>query len=335
MVGVGMLCLITILQDWDRHPKNSFMYRDTEGTKLWQILPWDADLSWGYNGWQTDEIVASTATMSHPFYGDFEHPGVYGGTHVLNDAFYKTPATRRMFLRRARTLQEQILQPPGTPASQLKLDARLDALYALMGPEVELDKTRWGLPFGTNQTFAQALSVIKRSYLAPRRTHLFLTQGPPSGLIPASQFPYPSLNFGGIEFNPGTNQAQEFICLTNSGPADLDLSGWRMEGAVQFIFRPGTVILATNALYVVADLNAFRARTTGPRGGLGLFAVGNYQGQLSARGESLRLFDSLNRLIQDTNYVGAPSLAQQFLRITELDYHPVPLPGNANDAHVR
>ena len=324
-----------MIQDWDRYPKNTFMYRDTRNTRLWQIHPWDADLSWGYNGWQTDEITASHPTMSHPFYGDFQHGGTYGGTHVLNDAFYKTPALRDMFLRRLRTLLEQILQAPGTPADQRKLEARLDAYYAVMGAEVETDKQRWGLPFGTNQTFAQAIGVLKNAYLGPRRTNLFVTYGGPGGLIPPTQFPYPLIEFGAVEFSPPSGRpAEEYLSLTNANTYAVDLSGWRLEGGVSFTFQPGTVIPSNSVLYLSPDVVAFRARTTGPRGGQGLFVLGNYQGQLSARGESLRLLDQLGRPVRSLHYAGAPSLAQQFLRVTEIHYNPAPLAGNTNDAQA-
>src|SRR5262249_51877273 len=88
----------------------------------------------------------------------------------------------------------------------------------------------------------------------------------------------------------------------------------------------------SNALYVSPDVTAFRARASGPRGGLGLFVVGNYQGQLSARGETVRLLDPFNRPTQSLTYPGAPSPAQQFLRITELMYHPATRAGDAYNA---
>ncbi len=332
---VNYFAASVIIQDWDRFPKNTFMYRDTRHTRLWQIHPWDADLSWGYNGWQTDEIIANHVTMSHPFYGDFQHGGTYGGTHVLNDAFYKTPALRDMFLRRLRTVLDQILQPPGTPADQLKLEARLDAYYALMGAEVETDKQRWGLPFGTNQTFAQAISVLKNAYIGPRRANLYGTFAAPGGLIPPAQFPYPTIEFGALEFSPASgNQAQEYLCLTNPNNYAVDLSGWRLGGAIEFDFKPGTVIPSNSVAYLSPDVAAFRARTTGPRGGQGLFVLGNYRGQLSARGEALSLFDERGRPVRAFSYPGAPTPAQQFLRISEIMYNPAPLAGNTNDAQL-
>src|SRR5207249_11014344 len=122
----------------------------------------------------------------------------------------------------------------------------------------------------------------------------------------------------------------EYICLSNSAPFAVDLSGWRLAGAARFTLPPGSVLAASNTLYVSPDVVAFRQRATGPRGGLSLFVIGNYQGQLSARGETLTLTDNYGRLVHTFAYSGAPSLAQQFLRVTELMYHPSSLAGNSN-----
>src|SRR5205814_367940 len=82
--------------------------------------------------------------------------------------------------------------------------------------------------------------------------------------------------------------------------------------------------------YVSPDVRAFRARTTGPRGGQGLFVRGPYQGQLSARGETVNIVDRTGRIVASQTYLGNPSLAQRFLRISEIMYHPSALAGNTN-----
>src|SRR6185503_17384757 len=74
--------------------------------------------------------------------------------------------------------------------------------------------------------------------------------------------------------------------------------------------------------YLSPDVKAFRARATSPRGNEGRFVQGNYKGQLSARGESLALTDDRGRIVATNAYIGAPSLPQQYLRITEIMYHP-------------
>ena len=40
-------CILTSHQDHGH--KNYYVYRDTEGDREWEMLPWDVDLSWGRN----------------------------------------------------------------------------------------------------------------------------------------------------------------------------------------------------------------------------------------------------------------------------------------------
>ena len=109
----------------------------------------------------------------------------------------------------------------------------------------------------------------------------------------------------------------------------VDISGWQLSGAVTHTFKPGTVLSSNSALYVSPNVAAFRARPTPPHGGLGLFVQGNYSGHLSARGATLALTDPVGRPVASIQYTGNPSLAQQYLRITEIMYNPAPAPGNA------
>jgi len=103
-----------------------------------------------------------------------------------------------------------------------------------------------------------------------------------------------------------------------------------MSGAVDYTFRGGVVIPANTSLYVAQDVKSWRARTNAPMGGLGLFVQGNYSGQLSARGETVILTDKTGRQVNSLTYPGTPSLPQQYLRITEIMYHPSPLTGSTN-----
>ena len=113
----------------------------------------------------------------------------------------------------------------------------------------------------------------------------------------------------------------------------MDISGWKLAGAIDYTFRPGVVVPRFTSFYVSPDVNAFRARTVTPHGGQGLMVQGNYKGRLSARGELLQLVDTTGRVANSINYAGNPSAAQQYLRVTELMYHPAaPPPGLATNA---
>ena len=147
-----------------------------------------------------------------------------------------------------------------------------------------------------------------------------------SSEIPNSQPTNVTILFGSLDYSPSSgNQAEEYIQLINPNNFAVDISGWRLSGAVDHTFQGGVVIPSTasfNMLYVVPDKKAFRARATPPRGRQSLYVEGPYKGQLSARGETIFLSDKTGRVVQTNTYVGNPSGPQAYLRITEIMYHP-------------
>ncbi len=266
---------------------------------------------------------------------DYRNPALW---NRLIDVITSTPAFREMFLRRLRTLMDQYLNTSDTPANQRYFDSRIEYWKTALAPDAALDKAKWPI-WGANQTLAQALDLIKNIYLPGRRTHLFTNHSvltpdyPNNAGIPLAQIDSPALPFGTIEANPVSgNQDEEFFQILNPESNAVDISGWTVKGGVDFTFKPGTVIPAGGSLYVARNVRAFRNRAVSPKGDEGLFVQGNFQGQLSARGETLELYDGLGRLLTTTNYPADPSPAQQFLRVTEIMYHPSPLVGNTNSA---
>jgi hypothetical protein len=132
-----------------------------------------------------------------------------------------------------------------------------------------------------------------------------------------------SLQFGEVEFDPASgDQNEEFIQIVNTGAAAVDVSGWRISGGIEFRFQAGTVIPANSSLYVSPDVRAFRARSTGPTGGQGLFVQGNYAGHLSNLGQTLQLITAEGRLVATHTTPAVPTDVQRYLRVSELHYHP-------------
>ena len=133
----------------------------------------------------------------------------------------------------------------------------------------------------------------------------------------------PKIEFGKIEFNPESfDQDEEFIELINNNDIAVDVSDWKIMNAVEMTIPPGTVIPSNSQLYLTPNLKKFRARSMSPRAGESQFVVGNYQGHLSNRGETITLVDSTGRENNSASYIGQPSLAQQQLLITKIHYHP-------------
>lgn len=332
---VNYLATMALIHGNDHHAKNYYLYRDTEGTGQWMFLPWDFDLSFGKNFASTnDAFFADELPGGHPFWGSSEYPRATGANqwNGLIDAVLDTPAIREMYLRRLRTLMDQILQPPDTPASQLKYEARLDALMEQMQAGVVLDDAAWNEEWGTDYSFQQNIERIKRLYLAPRREYLFHTHSIDNvdnfrraAGIPYAQAANPRLQFDqvDVDFNPASgNQDEEYVRVNNPNDTAVDISEWRIRGGIEHTFVPGTVIPAGGAIYLAPNAKAFRARATGPAGGQQLLVQGNYEGHLSNFGEALELVSADETVVDTLSTPSVPSDVQRLLRVSELHYNP-------------
>jgi len=335
---------------------NMSLYRDTFGDRLWRAIPFDMNLSWGaifYEGGNPTVIEGVQATndnhKAHPFYGGSEVLAINSGNYNrVYDAFFDIPETREMYLRRMRTMLDTWFKPPGTSPYLLPVEQRIRDLQELMREEANRDRQKWGWPgkggqsnFDPGIPFDQGVDDLINLFIGERRYHFYVRHSIgntsfPIGVlenqnagIPLAQPTDAVIDIAGLEYNPPSgNQNEEYLCLTNANPFAVDISGWQLDGGVEFTFKPGTVMPSNSVLYVSPDLNAFRARVIGPRGGQGLFVVGGYNGQLSARGESIELYDQTGRAVSTNTYAGTPNAAQQYLRITEIMYNPSPLLGS-------
>lgn len=324
-----------LTSDRDCCHKNYYFYRDTEGNGEWQAFPDDVDFSFGRNWTSTYTYWDQNLQWNNPL-----DVGLNNGVFARLLSTNETPIFRQMYLRRIRTLMDELLQPPGTPSAEGKLEKRVTELLTLIRPDAELDALAW--PFSDTwgngsmtstayrQSITEAAQELTTFWLTNRRTFLY-TALPE---IPATQPSDAEVRFTALEYRPSSgNPAEQFVALSNHNSFAVDISGWQVSGPITHTFKPGTVLPMTSGLYLARDANAFRARTTGPRGNQGLFIQGNFSGQLPARGGTVSLHDRSGRFVHDLSYPGNPSLAQQYLRVTELMYHPAPPPpGSPYDA---
>lgn len=306
-----------IAMDWDRTIKNFYVYRDTNDTGEWTQLPWDLDLTIG-NIFYSDEIRGGDFLV-----GPHEFSGLASGNRMI-DTLLENPRTHQMFLRRLRTLMDQLLQPADTPIENRLLERRVNELAAVVGPDADLDFDKWGAVFGVERDFPTAINLIKTNFLDQRRVFLYETHGAPQGAgIPDAQVGHPTIDITHIEFAPDSgNSQQEYIRLENTNPFAVDITGWRLAGAVELTFDPGTVIPAGDVLYAVKDVATFRTRTKGPSGGQGLFVQGGYRQQLPDAGGTVQLVATDGSIVAQQVYTSdVPSIAP-FLRISEVHYNP-------------
>ena len=298
---------LVLFHENDAPYKNYYLYRDTEGTGRWFMLPWDKDLTWGrnYDGavlndqiWaDVDSISGRTnVSPSHPLFMDQQHQKYDYLWNRCVDAYYAQPEIRTMFFRRLRTLMDELLVYP-------LHENRIDELVPLIdanstGNEAALDAAKWG-QYGTPQTLTEAVDILKNDYLAVRRPHLFGTHRV-SGEIPELQASGLPVVITEIMYAPAGGTAHEFVELFNPSPSEaLDLSGWTVEG-LGLTIPPGTVLLPQAYLLLAYDDAAFRAEY-----GSGRFVAAEYENSLPTPGTSVVLRDQNGAEVDRVEYTNS------------------------------
>ena len=103
--------------------------------------------------------------------------------------------------------------------------------------------------------------------------------------------------FNEIMFHPAASEAQmEWVELHNQNAVDVDLSGWRLTGGIDYQFPNGTIIRGGGRVVVAVSPGALMAAT-------GLTNVfGPFAGRLSNNGEELRLRDIAGRVMDSVSF---------------------------------
>lgn len=314
----------------DTGHKNFYLYRDTEGSGEWRPLPWDVDLSMGRR-W-------SPANAPNQYFDDTLRTGFLAwNSNPLWQAIYETPEFREMFVRRFETMRRELFQVQGTSASNdIVRNLVIDTERMVNPPGVvsdsDLDYAEWGSWGNFNRSLPESQRIYN-SWLPAHRNVISA-----SGLnlrgqsIPSQQTANPDIQIVEAEALPASgNQDEEYIALRNFENTSIDLSGWTLSGAIDYTFPAGTVILRGDgnafsgfqgALFIARKAEAFRSRSTGATGGQRRYVQGGYDGQLSARGETVILKDPAGSAVHEFSYPATPSDSQRWLRVTEINYHP-------------
>ncbi|MEJ6581410.1 MAG: lamin tail domain-containing protein [Akkermansiaceae bacterium] len=317
---INYLAALDMTNNRDHGHKNYYVFRDTEGTGEWRPLIWDIDLCLGRN-W-----------VSGPAYFDdtFTNNALRAGpSNRMKTLIFDDPVLNQMYLRRMRTLMDQMLGHPSMPVDYLQ--TRVNELVALIDPtndnpatgsdDADLDYQKWG-SWGNQNAMRPASNRILTEFIPTRRAQLYGL-----GEIPGSQPVAAQINIGTIDFNPtssgaAADQRGEYFELTNPNSYAVDCSDWVISGGISMILPPGAVIPAGGALHVGRDAVGFRSRAVSPKADEKRYLVSGYGGQLSARGETITLHDNLANRISTVTYAGAETPAQKSLRIAELHYAP-------------
>jgi len=101
-----------------------------------------------------------------------------------------------------------------------------------------------------------------------------------------------------IHFDPDIKAEQvEFIELYNPGPIAVDMSGWRIDNAVDFQFEAGTKLAANDFFVVTQNASDFHSK-------YGTAADGAWElgDKLSNDGERIELLDANDSVVDEVKY---------------------------------
>ena len=103
--------------------------------------------------------------------------------------------------------------------------------------------------------------------------------------------------FNELNYHPeGNNHALEFIELYNQNSVNVDLTGWELTGGVDYSFPENTIIEGRSFMVIALDPETIQKVS-------GLAKVlGPYQGRLDNAGETVRLRNNNERIMDEITY---------------------------------
>ncbi len=238
---VNYLAARILTGDVDCCHKNYYFYRDTNRSNEWQMWPWDVDLSFG-RVW-TSSMTYWDQTLN------FNTSLFVGNNNRLPQVIFNTPEMRQMYLRRIRTLMDELLKsaptyvaPPPTPVPgptprprggaaaapiaaaaepnvplDMHYEPRIDELAAQIAPDAALDAAKWNSHAWGNgstapnypQPYADAVKELRDSYLPQRRRQLFNGLAGGAAEIPGPQPAGTTVSIAAVEIHPARSSADE------------------------------------------------------------------------------------------------------------------------------
>ncbi len=213
---INFVAAHTMILNTDWGHKNYYVYRDTLGTKEWYTIPWDQDLSFGH-----------TWIESQNYFDDEIHSQgglpVGGGGNYLMSLVYAAPDLNAMFVRRMRTLMNQMLV--SASATNGPWDVRVSQLIDIVDPpgaayltdgDRELQKWGYWVDGDATQRFTGTLDAALHDHGSRKQGLRILNANPtPPNTSNAGN---PELGNTTFAFLPGRRSF-----LFNSGPTSNGL----------------------------------------------------------------------------------------------------------------
>ena len=231
---------MVVVWQTDQREFNFIVYRDNTQNRLWRMLPDDLDRTWGNHsgGNNPVNLDPSSGKPYRRCIGTDPTPA-----NEICRAFMRVPEFKEMYLRRIRTLTDEVLADP-------KWQNQLDDAEALLGDEWADDEARWNR---TPHSLSQMLSAMDQwidDYVAHLRA------GGHENNIPGQQSAAPVVTISDYRSDPGDGLG--YVLITNpSASESVDLSNWTFDGLAEI--PVGLVVLPGATVAVSTNDQAFRA----------------------------------------------------------------------------
>lgn len=294
---ISYFVALTLISSDDHGHKNYYLYRDARNTGEWALFPWDVDLSWGRD-W-TGQYFNENIFVDNPL--DLYRNGRTKPRNRLYNLFFEYPDFRAMYLRRLRTVMDEILQPPGTSPAALEIERRVRSWRDQVNPpgfsqpDGDRDTAAWP-SWGRAASMNAEVQRILDEYLPGRRQFLFKSSRAKlfGDAIPPAQARDVRLRFAESDMtSPGGA-----ICLTNADTQAVDLSGWQLRGAgVEYRLAPGTVLPAGRRLWITGDVAKFRSHPPAAVGNGPAFVQGGWKRRLQSANAPLELCNAAGQTV--------------------------------------
>ena len=311
IINFNAVSMIIASQDWNVY-HNIYDYRDSEGTKRWEYLPWDLDNAsslpiikgQGLNG---NQLNLDPLDANLIFELDNRH---------IEKALFQFPEFREMLDRRLSTLADELFFND-------YFEQEHDKLFNKSYNTIVEDMERWGsaragvfhemfpdgfpfqfvdsFPYGSFiDDFYNGTNTAEQSNLmtkfAIEHQKAALQQAINDGRLPQTQSSNAKVVINEIKYNPTNGADESYLELHNTEDYAVDVSGWQFDG-VELTIQQGSVIPAGGYALVVKNDSTFRLAN-----GASPLILGEYNGNLSNEGETIKLLRSDGSSSDEVSY---------------------------------
>ena len=264
----------------DGYQLSTYFHKDRNG-KLRAGPIWDFNLTLGNDlfFWGYDRSKTNTWQFSN---GDNEGSPFW--TDLFNNPTFKCYLSKRF---------HQLTQA-GQPMNTAFLNTFIDNTIALINEAMVRENQKWN----TIPNNPQEIANLK-TFIVDRIAWMTSQLG---GYSACNNVVVPPLVITKINYNPATSVSfpvsndQEFIEITNTGSATVNLSGiYFKELGLTYQFPYNSTISGNTSLYLCSNSTVFQAQN-------GFAAFGQYTRNLSNKSQNLVLVDAFGNVIDNVQY---------------------------------